>query len=375
LSKGKRTGLAFLIILALVILFFMLKVVFWPLLGGVLLSYLLYPLVAFLEKKGLKTSIAVLIIYILVFSLLAISIYVLVPIISNETAELANLLPSYLENWLQRTAGWLPNDGFWAWLLPKDANENLVTHIITSLQTAFGKWLERNWRILPTWAGNIVGIIFVPVISFYLLRDREILQRRFFALLTPGKRNFVLDISGDIHQLLRQFVQGYCLVAIIVGVIFSLFLAFLGVNYAIVSGLLLIIGELVPYFGPFMAAIPVAVLSLLQGSGALLKAGIAFFIVQQLESLVITPRIMGNSLALHPLVVIIAVLCGGYWFGIPGLVLAVPVAAIFKLVLGRLYVFFAANGKSKALGVSNNTNIAVKGKNINKNKPAEEKEG
>ena len=133
-----------------------------------------------------------------------------------------------------------------------------------------------------------------------------------------------------------------------VGLIFYLLLWLFGVKYSFTLGLIMAVAELIPYLGPLLAFVPSVLLALVGGGqGALIKMLLIWLCVQQLENLVISPRIMGGAVRLHPAYVIGAVLVWGFWFGVTGMIAAVPLAAALRPV-----TIFLANWWREGLEVS-----------------------
>ena len=135
----------------------------------------------------------------------------------------------------------------------------------------------------------------------------------------------------DINEVLSGFSQGHLLVCVLVGALTGLAAALLGIRYAIIIGFINGLAELLPYLGPLLGAIPSLALALTEGTRQAVYLGVAILVIQQLEANLLSPRIVGNRVGLHPLVVIFALLAGGELFGKWGILLAVQVAAVLKV--------------------------------------------
>ncbi len=322
----KNTIFSILLIIALLFIF---HHAFLPFFGGLIFAYLIVPLTEIFAKK-ISRSWAILLVYLLLTGILALLFYLILPQFFQELRRLAEYLPVYMEKLTQ----WLVHfDGFYDQLQLPESFKAAVLKAIGGAEEKVASLIGRTLGLLPTMVGNIVSFALIPVTAFYFLRDKELINRRLQALLNPKIREAMDELWTDIHHMLRQFIRGYCVVAFLVGFFFFIALLIVGMDYALVFGLLMAFGELIPYFGPFLAVLPVLFLGALQGWGMFVKVLIAFFVVQQLESCIFTPKIMGHSVGLHPLVVILAVLVGGYWLGFAGLILGVPIFAILRLVL------------------------------------------
>jgi predicted PurR-regulated permease PerM len=183
----------------------------------------------------------------------------------------------------------------------------------------------------------ILSFILAPILAFYMLRDKEKIKRKIIALLPVRERNEILRIGSEVDHLLRQFLYGYLLISLIVAVLSYAGLALIGVKYALFLGIFMGIAEMIPYFGPYIGGAPAVVLAYIQSPRLALYALIVLFIVQQLEGMVISPKILGHKTGLHPLVIIFAVLAGGVLFGILGSIFAVPVAATGIFISKYIY--------------------------------------
>ena len=183
--------------------------------------------------------------------------------------------------------------------------------------------------------------VLAPILSYYFLRDRENIKNRIVSLLSPAARPEFLRMAGEVNHLVREFISGYLVIALVVAVIATIFYWIVGIDYPLVLGLLMGIGDLIPYFGPIIAAIPAVLLAVTASPGKTIIIIIGILLLQQLDSSVITPRIIGDRIGLHPVTTIFVVMAGGYLWGIAGAIFAIPLAAVLillcKYVSGRVF--------------------------------------
>jgi len=139
-----------------------------------------------------------------------------------------------------------------------------------------------------------------------------------------------------------KFIRGHLLVASMVGVLTSLGLALVGVKFYLLLGIIAGIADLIPYFGPIIGAIPAVGLALLNSSQQALYVLLVMVVVQQVENNLLSPKILGDSVGLHPVVVIFVLLAGGHLFGILGMLLAVPLTAILRILVNYLYTLLVS---------------------------------
>jgi len=189
---------------------------------------------------------------------------------------------------------------------------------------------------------SLLGYVFLtPILVFYLLRDWPQLQQRVAELVPAPHREGVLGFAREYDQLLSSYLRGQVLAALIVGLLTWLMLALLGFPHALLLGAIAGVFNLVPYLGLVVTAVPGVVLALFEPSPglALAKLGAVFVIVQVLDGAVVGPKIVGESVGLHPVTVILALSVFGFFFGFVGMLIAVPLAVLVKMIgnmaLGR----------------------------------------
>ena len=141
----------------------------------------------------------------------------------------------------------------------------------------------------------------------------------------------------DIHQVVLRFIQGQIIIAIIISIIETLGLILIGMPYAPLLGFIGGVSNIIPYFGPYIGAVPALAVALTMSPWMALWTAIVFLVVQQVDNIYLSPRIMEGKLGLHPVTTILAVIIGGKLFGMLGLLLSVPLVAMLKILLKRLY--------------------------------------
>lgn len=226
--------------------------------------------------------------------------------------------------------------------IPSSGLEEKLQGIV---QAATG-WLGRNFNAgaVVTWitglGGGILNIVLGVVVCIYLLIDRDFflgLWRKTLHLLLPMDKNARLnDTLHDIDRVISRFLRGQLLDGLIIAVLSSIGLTLVKLEFAVFIGCFAGIANIIPYFGPILGMIPAAIVGLLSGNPMqAVLAVLVLFAIQQVDGALIAPRIVGSSIGLHPVFVLLAVTVGGAYFGIGGMLLAVPTAAILKLFLVR----------------------------------------
>lgn len=309
-----------------------------PILWAVVISYLLNPLVNKLTEFNLSRFWSVVLIYIVIFLFFVVVSITFIPRITTEVKEFAEALPSYTTEAID-----FFNDIYIRYLdginsLPREfigidvAFREYLASIEIYIIDLFKDITEKGLSIFS----NIVGIVLVPIYTFYFLKDTGFFRRKVLLSVPRSIRGEIIDIFKEINRLLNNFIRGQLIVAALVGLLSMTALLILKVEFALLIGAIAGIANVIPYFGPIIGAVPGVIIAFLDKPIKALWVIIAFFIIQQLESAVIQPKIVGDSVGLHPVFVIISLLIGGQLFGIVGLLFAVPVAASIKIVLNYL---------------------------------------
>ena len=329
------------VILLCAALLYWLHPILSPFLVGILLAYLADPLVDRLERAGLSRTWGVVLVFTLFTLLLTLLLLVLVPMLAKQLVRLYELAPQMLD-WLQHDAlPWVQTrlglaDGFWKFDKIKAAisghmgQTTDIVGVILSQATASG-------LALLGWLANLV---LIPVVSFYLLRDWDLMMAKIRSLLPRQREERVVALAGECHEVLGAFVRGQLLVMLALGIIYAAGLMLVGLELGLLIGLLAGLAAIVPYMG-FIIGIGAAMIAgLFQFGGdpyPLLAIAAVFMIGQALEGMVLTPLLVGDRIGLHPVAVIFAILAGGELFGFTGVLLALPVAAVIMVLLRHIH--------------------------------------
>jgi predicted PurR-regulated permease PerM len=180
-------------------------------------------------------------------------------------------------------------------------------------------------------------VVLTPVLTFYLLRDFDALKNRIADLLPASARAEIVEVAGEYDGLLARYLRGQVTVALLMGTITALGLLVLRFPYAILLGVLVTIFSVVPYLGLILSLVPALFIAVVSGQVliSLLKVAVVYGVSQGLEGAVISPRIVGDSVGLHPVWVVLALAVGGFYFGFVGLLIGVPAAVGVKLLVVR----------------------------------------
>lgn len=317
-----------------------------PFVLAFLLGYVLDPVVDGLQRKGLPRAVATSLLALPLLGIVALVVFVLVPAVTSQISQLIGNVPAYLrtlESWFDGVRSWIVHLGI------RGINERTVPTLRDIDAQALVQYLQRRQAelasgglqaVLGLGRGigavlSVVGyLVLLPILTYYLLRDWDALGERLAGLVPPAYRRGVLGFTGEYDRLLGRYLRGQVLLAACVGTFIGLGFWIVGFPYALLLGLFAGILNFVPYLGLLASLAAALLIALFNGHflGGLFRIGLVFGAEQLMESIV-SPRIVGRSVGLHPVWVILALALFSFFFGFVGLLLAVPAAVLLKLVL------------------------------------------
>ena len=308
-----------------------------PFVFSALLGWLGDPMVDRLEARGLKRNTAVLLVFSAMTLLLVVAAILLVPVLEQQIVTLVESLPRYRDWFVQVALPWIEHRTglqILSWLDP----ERLFQLIREHWQSAGGMaatvlgYVSRSGFALMGWLANIV---LLPVLTFFFLRDWDLLVARVGALVPRDHYDTVRRLARESDEVLGGFLRGQLTVMLILGVLYAIGLWAVGLNLGILIGLVAGLLTFVPYLGPASIVVFGGLAALVQFGDWQHLAGVAvvFTVGQIIESYWLTPKLVGDKIGLHPMAVIFAVMAGGTLFGFLGMLLALPVAAVVNVLL------------------------------------------
>ena len=327
-------------VFALALLIHLLKPILAPFLVGALLAYLGDPLVDRLEARKLGRTSAVCVVFLGLSLMGLIGLLIALPLLIDQF-QLLNVRLHSLVQWLQVNV--LPElkARFGDGASLSQAGQALGQNIGTA-----GDVILRLWSRIFGSSLAIVGwlsmLVLIPVVTFYLLRDWDILIAKIRDLLPRRVEGRAAIIARECDEILGAFIRGQLLVMAALAVIYTLGLWLVGLELALVLGLLAGLASIVPYMG-FVVGIVAAVIAAwfqFHDIWVLLQVGVVFGIGQMLEGMVLTPLLVGDRIGLHPVAVIFALLAGGQLFGFVGILLALPTAAVVMVMLRHVHTSY-----------------------------------
>lgn len=307
-----------------------------PFVTAAILAYVADPLVDRLQEWKLPRTLAVVLVFLVLSAVALLLLLVLIPLVEEQIRVLVQKLPRYID-WLQ--AEGLP------WLTARLGMSETTLDLATLKKAIQEHWqqaggvaremlaqVSRSGLALVGWIANLLVTV---VVTFYLLRDWDEVVERVHALVPRSNEAVIGRLARQSDEVLGAFLRGQLLVMLALGLIYSVGLSIIGLDFALLIGLVAGLISFVPYLGTIVGVLAALVAALLQFHDPLYLGyvGIVFIIGQTLEGMVLTPWLVGDRIGLHPVVVIFAVLAGGQLFGFVGILLALPVAAVAMVLL------------------------------------------
>ncbi|MBV1818160.1 AI-2E family transporter, partial [Bacteroidales bacterium MSK.15.36] len=299
-----------------------------------ILAYLLNPIVDFFKKKNIPDLWSVIFVYIIIFLIIFIFSFVLIPKIIREFRNIGSILPDYL-NKIYEYIDRVQNKYYSNFknLPPQfDGIRDIFEENINNLESIIIKWIKKFVDITTNAFSKIFTLILVPIISFYFLKDKEFFKKKIYLTIPKAYRGEIVKLFKEMDKSISQFIRGRIIVGIFVGITTTIALFILNIDFAFSIGMLAGIADIIPYFGPVIGIIPAVFFALLEGPLKALWVIITFTTIQQIENNIITPKVVGESVGIHPVTVIISLILGGGFFGILGMILAIPVVAVVKIL-------------------------------------------
>lgn len=333
------------------------QIILVPLLASLTLAYLLGPLVSWFERRGWSRPAAVLLTMTGVTLALVLALVFIVPSFWYQVSTSYTHAKDLIQNY-QRADPLLNKI--------RRANPQLYKLIITQmerLKTPLEQ--ERLWAMVTGWfqsglfqlvnfTTSILDLLLIPFFVFYLLADYRAMRDRLERVIPPRYRSLGSDLFNQINTVLSSYVRSQLIIALGMGALYSVGFLVLRVPMAITIGMLSGLLNFVPYLGTLTGIVLAVAFAALDGAGFSRLLGVlsVFAIVQSIEGYYLTPKLLGSRLNMHPLLVLVGLMIGGNLFGLLGIILAVPVIAIGKVVIGFLERIYQESEFYRATGVN-----------------------
>ncbi len=342
MDKSANNGLKFIITFLIVFIFFfyfikMFRDIMTFLALALILTYMFSPIMNYFEKRGFSKAFSIFIVYIILFLFLFSFIFLLIPASVDQLNTLIGELPHLTQNIKKVILDLLtPKMVNINPKMVEDVSKN-VDNVLKDLQIGLMDYTKLIvMKITSIFSLIVFGSILVPFVLFYFLVDLDLFKKNFVSYIPPARRDEVFGIIEDVDKMLSKFIRGRVFTSIIVGILETLGLYLLGIKFALIVGVVSGILNFIPFIGPVIGTFIAILFSLERFSLIkILEIIILYIVVNQIESFVLNPRILGKELDLHPLTVILSFLFFGKMFGFLGILLAVPMMSLVKVLFNH----------------------------------------
>ncbi len=337
-----KRAAALLLTVCLLYLLYYLRSITIPILAAAIFAYILDPVIDKFEKYHIGRSTSILLLTFVAVAFFCLLLLLIVPAIESELRNAVKNLPRYATTFKEEIGPFIdrmllkisPNSGYSVDMLLKEG-EGILKKVPLDI------WKQVLTLMTSTFKGtlslfiSIIGTLIIPLYLYYLLKDFDNIKEGIVSLIPERRRDFVVSKFSEIDEALSAFIRGQLSICLILAFIYSIGLTLIGVDLALVIGIFSGIAFLIPYVGTFLGILAASFMAVLEFHDVrhIIYILILYGGAQALEGAVITPKSIGDKIGLHPLVIIVAIITGGELFGLMGMLVAVPVAAILKIVI------------------------------------------
>ncbi len=333
-------------IIIIVLIFYIVRLIrtaVTPLLIGIIIAYMLIPLVKLLQKK-MKKIFAVTISYIVFLAVIFVIMFFLIPLVVEQFKTFIMQIPFYMQSLSDYLSNLVATNtlvqnvqDFFQIESTRLTAEEISKYLLGLLNIENFNIFRGATTVTRTVFSIVLNFIIGPMLGFYILKDKEMIRSAFLKIIPVRKRLEIDTMLTKINGVFSRYIRGQLIVSFIVGVLCTIALLILRIDFAVLLGFMAGLLNLIPFLGPIIGAIPAAFTALFVSPLKALLVVIIFVVIQQIDNYVISPNIMKYQIGLHPGIIIFSLIAGGAVFGWIGLLLAVPVVAIIQEIL-RYYL-------------------------------------
>ena len=312
--------------------------IFTTIIASIIIAYALNPIIDLLERKNIKRSFGVFIVYLSIAALIIILAVKVIPNAGNALRTLIANLPSYVE----QLSAFIDSlyTGYYSALggLPPvfEGFEGAIMDYIVKLEGLISESLSSLVGGVILVASKIVSLVLTPILVLYFLVHKKYFKEIVKKLIPRKYRDDTLYLASVIDVSLKQFIKARLIMSLYVGVLTAIVLKIMGIDFAITIGIITGLADIVPYIGPFLGYIPAVFFAAISDPIKIIWISILWVFIQWTENNVLAPKVIGENMGIHPLIILLSIIIGGGIFGVFGMILAVPLVAIFKIL--TLYI-------------------------------------
>ena len=351
ISPARRNRLILIVLLLLLVcwVLYVAKTALLPFIIGLVIAYLVLPLVRFLDgrmpsrlrDKDLSRPLSILIVYLIVILFIAGNFAFLIPPVVRQGQVLWKQMPQLAVRGRALGAEWL---GRYQQAIPLDIQQRIQSNLeelAGTIGEALQEGITRTVSVISTTVSFFLGILVIPFWLFYILNDEAKVKESVLDLIPDRIEPDLLNILYITDDIFSAYIRGQLLLCFFIGAMATIGLLIVGVDFALLLGLIAGAFEVLPFVGPILGAIPALIVAVLQSPMTALWTLVVFIVIQQLENLLLVPKIAGESVKLHPALIMVVLVVGNEALGLWGMLLAVPLTAVIRDVFKYLYVRFS----------------------------------
>ncbi len=302
-----------------------------PFFVGLLIAWLLDPLVSWLQKKNVKRFIGSIVVFFLFILIMYLLFRLILPMLYSQINDFITTLPSLflsIKNWLSNVFDNFASTGI--------DFSTIETHIYQSIENLSSKLTTSLPTNIINFASGFVssiGTFFIGIlVGFYLLIDFDGIKHTLD--IVPKKyHKDIINIATQLNGAFKKFIQGTLLISLVVVILSTIGYSSIGLTTPLLFGIICGITNIIPYIGPWIGGAICVIVGFTISPMVGVLSGVIAFAIQQIDSIILQPVIMGKTMKLHPVTIMIGLLIFGYFFGIIGMILATPIIAGFKIII------------------------------------------
>lgn len=325
----------------------MFTTMFSPILISGFLFYCFKPVVTFLEKRGVSKTWSASIVLLLIVGIVVLAVSSLIPSLIGQIASLIKKMPSFIsdvENWAAEISKH-----------PMAQNLDIQSYI-DSWNLSIGNIVQTTLNGLTSGIGSFVSsvagvvmlVVTVPFILFYMLKDGHKMIPAMERYLPEKHKDEMIELLHKMSETIAKYISGQMIECLFVGVATSIGYSLLGIDYAILFGVIAGLTNMIPYIGPYIGLAPAVLVTIFSDPWKAAFACLVVLIVQQIDGNIIYPNVIGKSLDIHPLTIIILLLVAGNIAGLLGMILGVPLYAVAKTIFVYIFDIVKLSKKEKS---------------------------
>jgi predicted PurR-regulated permease PerM len=316
-----------------------LRNVLLPFIVGLILAYLLLPVIRWVEKrllkpnekpkiKQLKRIAIILIIYLLSIIIIGLAVFYIFTIASKAIGNLLQNAPQTIPDGLAAITNWLKSLKILSNPTIQQNIDDYITKAGAALPGVLSNFLSTGVKIIQSSTSLILGFIIMPIFIFFLLKDWDNLRDKFYAGLPQWARMHTKNFFSILQTSVIHYIRGSLILALIVAILTYIFLTILRIDFALPLAVFIGITELVPLIGPWLGGALAVIVTLATAPGKAIWVIIGYLVILQIENQLIGPKIRGSQMEIHPAFLIILTVLGAYFAGILGLIIVLPLTMV-----------------------------------------------